>query len=132
MALLGAPPPLCAPSKPLYSHPGGPPVRFFSFAKLFRRLPIAKRKKTWIRRPWRCFPFLEALEPRWLPSIFNVTNTNDSGAGSLRQAISDANASGTDNTLFIANYGSSSITAVDPVGNASSFANTGLSGPEGV
>jgi hypothetical protein len=35
---------------------------------------------------------LELLESRWLPSTFIVTNTNDSGAGSLRQAVLDANA----------------------------------------
>src|SRR5207237_607310 len=45
-----------------------------------------------VRRPWRRFLYLEALEPRWLPSSFTVTNTNDLGAGSLRQAILDANA----------------------------------------
>jgi hypothetical protein len=32
------------------------------------------------------------LEDRWLPSTFPVTNTDDAGAGSLRQAILDANA----------------------------------------
>jgi hypothetical protein len=34
---------------------------------------------------------LELLEDRSVPSIFTVTNTDDSGAGSLRQAITDAN-----------------------------------------
>jgi titin len=37
-------------------------------------------------------PRLEVLEGRWLPSTFLVTNTDDAGAGSLRQAILDANA----------------------------------------
>src|SRR5262245_41475840 len=37
-------------------------------------------------------PRLEALEDRCLPSTFSVLNTNDSGPGSLRQAIVDANA----------------------------------------
>jgi len=36
---------------------------------------------------------IEGLERRTLLSTFLVTNTNDSGAGSLRQAISDSNAS---------------------------------------
>src|SRR5262249_8587854 len=67
-------------------------------------------------------PHLEALEPRWLPSIFNVTNTNDSGPGSLRQAILDANAVGGGRTLYIANAGNNTLTAVDPLGNASTFA----------
>src|SRR4051812_46721037 len=34
---------------------------------------------------------LEALERRDVPSTFTVININDSGAGSLRQAITDAN-----------------------------------------
>ena len=37
-------------------------------------------------------PNLEALESRQLLAIFSVTNTGDLGAGSLRQAILDANA----------------------------------------
>jgi titin len=35
---------------------------------------------------------VETLEGRWVPSTFLVTNTDDGGAGSLRQAILDANA----------------------------------------
>ena len=35
---------------------------------------------------------LECFEDRCLPSTFTVLNTNDSGAGSLRQPILDANA----------------------------------------
>ncbi len=40
----------------------------------------------------RCVPRLEALECRALPSTFTVLNFGDSGAGSLRQAVLDANA----------------------------------------
>jgi hypothetical protein len=44
------------------------------------------------RRPkWRCRPSLEVLEDRTVPSTFTVTNLNDAGLGSLRQAIADAN-----------------------------------------
>src|SRR5262245_24151201 len=45
-----------------------------------------------------CFqPLLEALETRWVPSIFTVTNLGDKGVGSglegdLRYAITQANA----------------------------------------
>jgi hypothetical protein len=37
-------------------------------------------------------PRLEALEDRQMPSVMLVTNTNNAGGGSLRQAILDANA----------------------------------------
>src|SRR3954467_12011176 len=36
-------------------------------------------------------PMMEAVENRTLLSTYIVTNANDSGAGSLRQAILDAN-----------------------------------------
>jgi hypothetical protein len=42
------------------------------------------------RRPFR--PRLEALEARTVPSSFLVSNLNDGGSGSLRQAVLDANA----------------------------------------
>jgi hypothetical protein len=43
-------------------------------------------------RPGRATPRLERLEDRTVPSTSTVTNTNDAGAGSLRQAVLDANA----------------------------------------
>src|SRR5262249_3888838 len=39
-----------------------------------------------------CRPRLEALEGRLAPATFTVTNTNDTGPGSLRQAILSADA----------------------------------------
>src|SRR6266571_1464429 len=49
---------------------------------------------------------LEPLEDRQLLSTFLVNNTNDSGAGSLRQAILDANSNpGLDTIAFDVNGG---------------------------
>jgi hypothetical protein len=48
-------------------------------------------------------PRLLALEDRTLPSVFPVSNLADSGPGSLRQAVLDANANhGTDRIVFAA------------------------------
>jgi hypothetical protein len=44
----------------------------------------------------RLFGYPEQLEMRLMPAVFIVTNINDTGAGSLRQAILDANANTTD------------------------------------
>jgi Bacterial Ig-like domain (group 3)/PKD domain/Bacterial pre-peptidase C-terminal domain/RTX calcium-binding nonapeptide repeat (4 copies) len=44
-------------------------------------------------------PFVELLEERTLLALFVVSNTNDSGAGSLRQAIIGSNAAGGSNTI---------------------------------
>src|SRR5262249_54442866 len=47
-------------------------------------------------------PRLGVLEDRTLPSIFMVNNLADSGPGSLRQAVTDANANpGPDEVAFI-------------------------------
>ncbi len=56
-------------------------------------------------------PLLESLEPRQLLSTFTVMNTNDAGAGSLRQAVADANAaSGADIVEFDSSLQNSTIT----------------------
>src|SRR5262245_66523186 len=47
----------------------------------------------------RFVPGLEALEDRTVPSTFTVGNLADSGPGSLRQAILDANALPGDDTI---------------------------------
>jgi titin len=58
-------------------------------------------------------PRLEALEDRRLPSIFTVTNTNDSGDGSLRQAILDANRGPFANTIAF-NIGGGRVQTIQP------------------
>src|SRR6516162_5444050 len=58
-------------------------------------------------------PQLERVEDRVLPSTFMVTNTNDSGEGSLRQAILDANAHpGLDTIAF--HIGKGGVQSIQP------------------
>jgi titin len=61
-------------------------------------------------------PHLEALEGRWVPSTFLVTTTDDAGAGSLRQAILDANATpGTNEIHFAIGDGHQTIRPTSPL-----------------
>ena len=58
-------------------------------------------------------PRCEVLEDRSVPSTFTVTNTNNSGAGSLRQAILYANATaGADLISF--NVGGGGVQTISP------------------
>jgi len=57
----------------------------------FRGAP-RKRPSAARLRPARFVPRLESLEDRTLPSTFLVTNLHDSGAGSLRLAVQNADA----------------------------------------
>jgi hypothetical protein len=63
---------------------------------LFGRMASPRRngnhgsQRAHLRRRTRFAPVLDGLEVRALLSTFTVTNTNDSGSGSLRQAILDA------------------------------------------
>jgi titin len=54
---------------------------------------------TRLRRARQCRFCLEALEGRQMLSTFSVSNTNDSGTGSLRQAIINSNGSAGPNTI---------------------------------
>ncbi|MGC8639322.1 MAG: beta strand repeat-containing protein [Isosphaeraceae bacterium] len=62
--------------------------------------PARSRRRRWL-------PRLERIEERILLSPFTVTNTNDSGPGSLRQAILDSNANPGLNTIGFAITGGS-------------------------
>src|SRR5438093_5768759 len=59
---------------------------------------------------------MHALERRRLFSTFSVTSANDSGAGSLRQAILDANAAaGADMINFAIGTGLKTIATLSPL-----------------
>src|SRR5438132_2516964 len=83
------------------------------FLSVFRLLKLHGRhnRAECFRRPRPCqapagrrrsfIPTLDILEDRTVPSTFMVANLNDSGAGSLRQAVLDANAhAGADQIAF--------------------------------
>jgi autotransporter-associated beta strand protein len=61
-----------------------------------KRLFRVAKKTARTRRPRLV---LESLEERIAPSAFLVSNTNDSGGGSLRQAITDSNTASGSNTI---------------------------------
>ncbi|HZY90844.1 MAG TPA: hypothetical protein VFE78_38825, partial [Gemmataceae bacterium] len=52
-----------------------------------------RKNRPHVRNPRRptARPGLEALEGRWAPAVLTVTTVADSGPGSLRQALRDAN-----------------------------------------
>ncbi|HEV3448270.1 MAG TPA: hypothetical protein VG099_26765, partial [Gemmataceae bacterium] len=62
---------------------------------------------------WR--PVLELLESRWLPTTFLVTTHGDSGAGSLRQAILDSNATPGSNVIDFAILSGPNPQTISPV-----------------
>ena len=64
------------------------PFRRFSASESRRRGAHARRKPSQLRLR------IEALEDRLTPSTFTVTTLNDSGGGSLRSAINQANLAG--------------------------------------
>src|SRR5437764_615666 len=62
------------------------------------------------RKPAERRPTLEALETRLVPATYTVTNTNDTGAGSLRDAVAQANANAGADTIDFDNTFNSSQT----------------------
>ena len=65
--------------------------------RLFRRSSVRKPARSYL-----CKPLLELLEGRALPSTMVVTNLLDSGAGSLRAAITQANSQPGNDTIAVA------------------------------
>jgi len=63
--------------------------------QLFKRFTTSKRKPSPFLRP----PQLTYLEERITPATITVSSNADAGAGTLRQAIIDANASAGDDTI---------------------------------
>ena len=73
--------------------------RGLSFSRIRRRRG-SKPDSGFSRLTSRLRPRFEFMEDRTLLSTFDVTNTADSGSGSLRQAILDSNAAtGQANTI---------------------------------
>lgn len=58
------------------------------------------------KRPSRFIPAVELLESRCLLAVFTVFNTQDTGPGSLRQAIDDSNNAGGGQNQIVFNIGS--------------------------
>src|SRR5437868_2137718 len=101
---------------PTSSRRGEPCCNDRAASRLSRRQAKTRAPMLSIPKPWRRLgspkspprrlgaqarPTVECLEDRLVLSTFNVMNTNDSGAGSLRQAILDANANvGPDTIAF--------------------------------
>ena len=85
------------------------------FASCFRSVLQRRRHQSGTRgrRHARFRPRLELLEDRALPSTFTVTNVQDSGDGSLRQAILDAS-DPEDNTIVFAVTGTISLASPLP------------------
>ena len=81
------------------------------WADRFRVEPAPRRRVTTAHSPKRCRPRLELLEDRTLLSTFFVDTIDDSGAGSLRQAVLDANdQAGPDEIHFSLGPGANTIT----------------------
>src|SRR5437870_4605068 len=67
-----------------------------------RRGPHPRSSRRTLPLPRSFLPRLEVLEDRTVPSTFTVTNLADSGTGSLRAAITAANANPGPDTIQFA------------------------------
>jgi hypothetical protein len=76
-----------------------------------------RRGRRTVSRPLPARFCLEALEDRLAPAVFTVTNTADSGNGSLRKAVTDANSTpGLDTIQFaVGSGGAQTITLLTPL-----------------
>ena len=91
-----------------------------AFRRLFSNSPNRKARRA------SGLPRLEllSLESRIVPATFTVLNTNDAFSGSLRQAITDANASpGNDDIVF-----NTGVTTVQLLSSLPSIAPTASAG----
>jgi hypothetical protein len=64
--------------------------------------------------PRLCHPSVELLEGRLLLAVYTVTNTDDSGPGSLRQAILDSNADHMPDSILF-NMPGSGVQTIEPL-----------------
>src|SRR5438874_12056765 len=83
-------------------------------SRVLHQLAAADRRRARALAPSTAFA-LESLEPRMLVSDFTVTNTADSGPGSLRQAMTDALAAGSGRVVFAIGAGFQTITPLSPL-----------------
>jgi parallel beta-helix repeat protein len=79
-------------------------MRFWRTCFTWLHAGILDNRRRAPRRPHRRLG-LESLEDRTAPAIYTVTNVNDAGAGSLRQAILDANTNGGADTIQVSILG---------------------------
>jgi titin len=80
----------------------------FTIKSIFDKLASRKRSSNHRKRqsPLRQRLLLESLEDRFMPSVFSVTSTADSGAGTLRTAIANANSTPGANSIVFSLPGS--------------------------
>src|SRR5262245_36221965 len=100
-------------SKPHEPGAGGP------FRDRRRRPASRRRDALWRSRRQPFQPDFHGLERRMMPVSFLVNTTADSGAGSLRQAILDSNATPGSNTIEfnIPGSGVQTISLLSPLSN---------------